>query len=202
MSKKLTSALFAPAFIAAAVGVFAISAPAFAADPAPAAAAAPSGEKLGAPVIAAVDIQKIMQDSSASKGIQAAIESQRDQYQKEITSLEEKLRSAEQELRKQQNVLSADALGKKRKEFETQVAEVQRTVQNRKRSLDGGLNDAMSVVQKTMLEIIADVVREKGANVVLARHQFVIVDTKLDITDIVMDRLNAKLPKVSVTIPK
>jgi outer membrane protein len=203
MSKKLTSALFAPAFIAAAVGVFAISAPAFAADPAPApAAAAPSGEKLASPVIAAVDIQKIMQDSSASKGIQAAIESQRDQYQKEITSLEDKLRSAEQELRKQQNVLSADALGKKRKEFETQVAEVQRTVQNRKRSLDGGLNDAMSVVQKTMLEIIADVVREKGANVVLARHQFVIVDTKLDITDIVMDRLNAKLPKVSVTIPK
>jgi outer membrane protein len=201
MSKKLMSALFAPAFIAAAVGVFAISAPAFAADPAPA-AAAPSGEKLGSPVIAAVDIQKIMQDSSASKGIQAAIESQRDQYQKEITSLEDKLRSAEQELRKQQNVLSADALGKKRKEFETQVAEVQRTVQNRKRSLDGGLNDAMSMVQKTMLEIIADVVREKGANVVLARHQFVIVDTKLDITDIVMDRLNAKLPKVSVTIPK
>lgn len=195
MSKNALSAL---AVAVCALFPAAFAAPALAADPAP----APVEEKLAPPVVAVVDIQKIMQDSSAAKGIQTAIEAQRDQYQKEITGLEDKLRSAEQELRKQQTVLSADALGKKRKEFETQVADVQRTVQNRKRALDAALGDAMGAVQKVMLEIIADVVREKGANVVLARHQFVIVDTKLDITDTVMERLNVKLPKVAVTVPK
>lgn len=203
MSKNVLSAL---AVAVSALLPAAVAVPALAQTQAPAPAAAPAAagaeEKLAPPVVAVVDIQKIMQDSSAAKGIQAAIESQRDQYQKEITGLEEKLRNAEQELRKQQTVLSADALGKKRKEFESQVADVQRTVQNRKRALDTAMGDSMGAVQKTMLEIIADVVREKGANVVLARHQFVIVDTKLDITDIVMDRLNAKLPKVAVTIPK
>jgi outer membrane protein len=165
-------------------------------------AAANVAAPLAAPIIAVVDVQRLMQDADASKGVQSAIESQRDRYQKEITGLEEKLRSAEQELRKQQTVLSAEALGKKRKEFEQQVAEVQKTVQNRKRTLDAALNDAMGQVQKAMLEIIAEIARERGANVVLARHQFVIIDTKLDVTDTAMERLNARLPKVTVTIPK
>lgn len=199
MLQKMSPAL--AVFAAVAAVAFAAPAPVFAADP-PAAAAAPAGEKLAAPIIAVVDVQKIMQESAAAKGVQAEIEAQRDKYQKEISGLEDKLRSAEQELRKQQTVLSADALAKKRKEFETQVAEVQRTVQNRKRALDAGMGDAMGAVQKAMLEIIADVVRERGANIVLARHQFVIVDTKLDISDTVMERLNAALPKVAVNIPK
>lgn len=197
MLKKMSPAF--AAFVVVAAAAFAAPVPAFAAGPA---AAAPAGEKLAAPIIAVVDVQKIMQDSAAAKGIQAEIEAQRDKYQKEISGLEDKLRSAEQELRKQQTVLSPDALAKKRKEFETQVAEVQRTVQNRKRALDAGMGDAMGAVQKAMLEIIADVVRERGANIVLARHQFVIVDTKLDISDTVMERLNAALPKVAVNIPK
>lgn len=197
MSKKLSYALAA---LAVALAPAALALPAWAADPAP--AVAPAGEKLAPPVIAVVDVQKIMQESEAAKGVQTVIESRRDEYQKEIAGLEEKLRSAEQELRKQQTVLSPDALANKRKGFEKQVADVQRTVQARKRALDAGLNEAMGAVQKAMLDIIADVSREKGANVVLARHQFVIIDTKLDVTDTVMQRLNARLPKVIVNIPK
>lgn len=197
MSKKLSYALAA---LAVALVPAALALPARAADPVP--AVAPAGEKLATPVIAVVDVQKIMQESEAAKGVQTMIESRRDEYQKEIAGLEEKLRSAEQELRKQQTVLSPDALANKRKGFEKQVADVQRTVQARKRALDAGLNEAMGAVQKAMLDIIADVSREKGANVVLARHQFVIIDTKLDVTDTVMQRLNARLPKVIVNIPK
>lgn len=161
-----------------------------------------AADKLEAPTIMVVDVQKILQESQAAKGIQKAVESQRDTYQKEIAALEDKLRNAEQELRKQQTVLSADALANKRRDFEKQVQDVQRTVQARKRSLDTALNDSMGQVQKAMLEIIAEAARDRGANIVLARHQFVIVDTQLDVTDTVLDQLNKKLPKVAVTIPK
>ncbi len=164
-------------------------------------AAAQDGE-LAAPVIAVADIQKILQEAEASKGVQTAVGIQRDIYQKEITALEDKLRTAEQALRKQQTVLSPDALAQKRRDFEKQVGEVQRTVQSRKRALDTALNEAMSTVQKAMVDIIAEVARERGANMVLARHQFVIVDTKLDVTKTVLDRLNQKLPSVAVNIPK
>lgn len=158
--------------------------------------------ELKAPTIAVVDVQKILQESTAAQGVQKAIESQRETYQKEISSLEEKLRTAEGELRKQQTILSADAFAGKRRDFEKQVADVQRTVQTRKRALDTALTDSMNQVQKTMVDLISEVAKEQGANVVLARHQVVLVETNLDVTDVVLDRLNKKLPKVAVTIPK
>lgn len=162
----------------------------------------PARAELKAPTIAVVDVQKILQESTAAQGVQKAIEAQRETYQKEISSLEEKLRTAEAELRKQQTILSADAFAGKRRDFEKQVADVQRTVQTRKRALDGALTDSMNQVQKTMVDIITEVAKEQGANVVLARHQVVLVETNLDVTDAVLDRLNKKLPKVAVTIPK
>ncbi|WP_448202922.1 OmpH family outer membrane protein [Azospirillum sp. sgz302134] len=157
---------------------------------------------LKAPVIAVVDVQKIMQESTASKGVSKSFESLRDTYQKEISSLEDKLRKSEEELRKQQTVLAPDALAAKRRDFEKQVADVQKTVQARKRVLENALNEAMAVVHKSMVEVVAEVARERGANLVLARQQFVLVDTQLDVTDTVMERVNKKLPQVALNIPK
>ncbi|KAA0598707.1 Skp family chaperone for outer membrane proteins [Azospirillum lipoferum] len=160
------------------------------------------GAELKAPVIAVIDVQKIMQDSNASKGITKSFESLRDSYQKEISALEDKLRKNEDELRKQQTVLSPEALANKRRDFEKQVADVQKTVQTRKRALETSLNEAMAVVHKTMVEVVADISRERGANLVLARQQFVLVDTQLDVTDAVMERVNKKLPQVALNVPK
>ena len=160
------------------------------------------GAELKAPVIAVIDVQKIMQESSASKGITKSFESLRDSYQKEISALEDKLRKNEDELRKQQTVLSPEALANKRRDFEKQVADVQKTVQTRKRALETSLNEAMAVVHKTMVEVVADISRERGANLVLARQQFVLVDTQLDVTDAVMERVNKKLPQVALNVPK
>ena len=181
-----------------------------AAQPAPAAPAAvvqpkpaaQPGEPLKSPVVAVVDVQRIMQESSASKGIQKAIESQRDSYQKEIQTLEDKLQGAENELRKQQTVLAPDAFAAKRRDFEKQVADVQRTVQARKRTLDTAFNDAMTHVQKTMLEIVQDIADERGANVVIPRNLLVLFASNLDVTEPVLERLNKQLPTVAVTIPK
>lgn len=177
------------------------------AQPAQAAQAQPApatnkGEPLKAPVIAVVDVQRVMQESTASKGIQKAIESQRDTYQKEIQTLEDKLQTAENELRKQQTVLAPDAFAAKRRDFEKQVADVQRTVQSRKRTLDTAFNDAMGNVQKTMLDIVQTVADERGANVVIPRNLLVLFASNLDVTDTVLERLNKQLPSVSVTIPK
>jgi len=174
---------------------------------APAAVAAPAqpaakGEPLKAPVVAVVDVQRIMQESSASKGIQKAIESQRDSYQKEIQTLEDKLQNAENELRKQQTVLAPDAFAAKRRDFEKQVADVQRTVQERKRTLDTAFNDAMTNVQKTMLEIVQDIADERGVNVVIPRNLLVLFASNLDVTESVLERLNKQLPTVAVSIPK
>jgi len=200
----LLSAVMAAGLVFAAGAAQAQSAPKAEAPKteAPKADAPAPGAELKAPVIAVIDVQKIMQESNASKGITKSFESLRDSYQKEISALEEKLRKNEDELRKQQTVLSPEALATKRRDFEKQVADVQKTVQTRKRALETSLNEAMAVVHKTMVEVVADISRERGANLVLARQQFVLVDTQLDVTDMVMERVNKKLPQVALNVPK
>ncbi|GLR78108.1 OmpH family outer membrane protein [Azospirillum sp. CT11-132] len=198
------SAVTAAGLLFAATSAMAQAAPAQSAPKtdAPKAEVPGPGAELKAPVIAVIDVQKIMQESAASKGITKSFESLRDSYQKEISALEDKLRKNEDELRKQQTVLSPEALANKRRDFEKQVADVQKTVQNRKRALETSLNEAMAVVHKTMVEVVADISRERGANLVLARQQFVLVDTQLDVTDAVMERVNKKLPQVALNVPK
>jgi len=166
-------------------------------------ATAPGGARaeLKPPVIAVVDVQFILHESTAGKAIQKAIESQREAYAKEISGQEEKLRQADQDLARQHGVLSEDAFGKKRHEFEKQVMDFQRDVQARQKSIDQGFNEAMHTLQNSTVEVIAGMVQERGINMVVSKQQVVIVEKTMDLTQEVLDRLNAKLPSVSVKIP-
>ncbi len=154
------------------------------------------------PVIMVVDIQLILQESAAAKTIQKQLDAQRETYQKEIATQEERLRAAEQELTKQRAVLSAEAFAQKRREFEKQVGDVQRAVQTRRRALDQGSQEAMNQVRSSAFEIVTAIASERKATVVLPRHQVLLVEKGLDVTDTVMERLNKKLPTVTVSVPK
>ncbi|HEV7369079.1 OmpH family outer membrane protein [Arenibaculum sp.] len=153
------------------------------------------------PIVVVVDLQEIQQEAAAYKNIQQQLDTQRGVYQKEIAAQEEKLRSAEQELSRQRTVLSPEAFAQKRQEFETQVAEIQRAVQDRRRSLELAHDEAVNQVRAALLKIVAEVAGEKDANIVLAKQQVLLVEKSLDLTQTVMERLNAELPSVKVSIP-
>ncbi|WP_207478811.1 OmpH family outer membrane protein [Arenibaculum pallidiluteum] len=171
---------------------------AFAAAP----AVAQQPEAVATPIILVVDIQAIQQESAAAKAMQKQLDAQREAYQKEIASQEERLRNADQELNKQRPLLSADAFAQKRRDFEQQVVEVQRNVQVRRRAYDQAAQEAMNQIRTAAFEIITNVAGERRANLVLPRQQVLLVEKGLDVTDIVMERLNKKLPTVKVTVPK
>ncbi|MDR3515397.1 MAG: OmpH family outer membrane protein [Azospirillaceae bacterium] len=158
--------------------------------------------ELAPATIIVVDVQKILQESKAAQGIQKQLDGQRQAFQTEISGQEDKLRAQEQELARQRSVLSADAFEQKRVAFEKQVADLQRTAQNRKRILDQAFNDSLGVVRNQMFEIVADIASEQGAKLVLSKSQVVLVEKSLDITATVMERLDKKLPQVAVSMPK
>ncbi len=158
--------------------------------------------ELPASVVAVVDVQFILQEAAASKNIQKQLEAQRETYQNEISKQEDRLRAVEQELNRQRSVLSPDDFGQKRREFEQQVADVQRTVQARKRVLDQAFNESMTKVRDTVLQIVTEVAGEQKATLVLAKQQVVLAEKSLDLTSAVLERVNRKLPTVPVTVPK
>ena len=158
--------------------------------------------ELPASVVAVVDVQFILQEAAASKSIQKQLEAQRETYQNEISKQEDRLRAVEQELNHQRANLSPDDFGQKRREFEQQVADVQRTVQARKRVLDQAFNESMAKVRDTVLQIVTEVAGEQKATLVLAKQQVVLAEKSLDLTAAVLERVNKKLPSVPVTVPK
>jgi outer membrane protein len=145
-------------------------------------------------VIAIVEIQAIMRESTAAKSIQAQAEAKRGEYQAEISAEEARLRDLEQELARQRSVLSPDAYTKRRQDFEADVAAVQRIVADRRRELDQAYAGGMRQLQVEISKIIAEIAEERGINIVLPDSQTLFVGNDLRISREVLKRLDERLP--------
>lgn len=148
--------------------------------------------------IAVVNIQQIMRDSTAAKSVREQLETKQKAFQADITKKEDALQKEDQELGKQQSVLSKDAFAEKAKAFRAKATDVQKEVQAKKAMLDGGFERALSDIQKAVNEIIADMAKEKGFTLAVPTSQVLYADDKMDISKEVLDRLNKKLPKLDV----
>jgi len=153
-----------------------------------------------APKIAILNVDHLMRDSLASKSIRSQLEKKRAAFQGDIAKREKALRDADQKMAQQRAVLSPDAFAERQKEFQKQVADTQRYVQNLKRQLDKGFADAMRKVEKVVAEVAEDVAKKKGMNIVLTRNMVVYTIPALDITKPVLAQLDKKLPTVKVAV--
>lgn len=169
-------------------------APAPAPSPAPA-ATLPAAQNLSVMV---VDVQALLQNSKAAKMVRSQIEAKRNEYTKEISHQEEALRTERDALQRQQASMSQDTLNKKGREFQQKVNDLDRSVQSKRAALEKSNNEALTKIQQTMLKIIADIARQRRANLVLQRTDLVLFDQSFDVTDQVMQKLDEELPVVNV----
>ena len=153
-------------------------------------------------VAAVIDFQQLEQDALAAKNIRAQVETYRSQYAAIISQEEEQLRQQEQELKRQRAILSPEAFAQRRREFEDNVASLQRQVQNRTRRLERSIETALATVNKVLGPIIKDLSAEFGFTLVLDKRQVRYVDDRFDITPIVLQRLDERLPQVTVPPPE
>ncbi len=150
--------------------------------------------------VAVFDFQRILRESAAAIDVRAKVERQRQFYQDEITKEERELRALEQELGRQRAILTPEAFAKKRRDFESRVAKVQRQVQSRKRELDQAYDYGLKQVREAMGNVIAEIAKERGVALVLSRQQVMYVDDALNISDEVLTRLNQRLHTVEVPL--
>ena len=156
-------------------------------------------QKLPTTIAAVIDYQRIMRDAAAAKSIREQIEARRQAYQEEISKEEQRLHEADKEFAKQRSVLSAEAFDAKRRDFEQEVAEVQRLVQERRRELDSTAAAALNVVKEALIEIVTSIAEERGFNLVLASSEVLFFSRSLDLTEEVLAKLDARLPQVQLS---
>jgi outer membrane protein len=153
------------------------------------------------PIFAIIDVQKVLRDSTAIKGLNQEIEKRRDEYQEELRKKEEELRTADQELTRQRTILGPEVFAQKRQELERKVGMLQREVQERKRALDQSFANGLSQVQAELAVVAKDIAEAKGLDLILSKATVVIVKPEFEVTDEASELLNERLPVVTVAFP-
>lgn len=166
-----------------------------------AAPAAAQGKGISAPVIIVIDLQEVVKDSTAGKGLLAQRDKYLQQYQSEFAKEEQSLRGAEQELARQRTVLSPEAFAEKRRGFEQQVVELQRKAQESRRSLEEAFGKGMNQLNQALVKVSDEIAQENGATIVLAKNQVFLHDPKMEVTKTAIERLNKRLPSVEFPTP-
>ena len=163
---------------------------------------APAAAQDKALSIAVIDVQSVLRDSKAAKSVRPQMEKLRAHYQNAVRKREGELRKADQDLRRQQAILSVDAFAKKRRQYATKARAAQTEFQTRKRQLDGAYSIAMGKVQKSMLIAAAKIANDRALDLILPKSIIILSAKQLDITKEVLIRVNKNLPSVKVTLPK
>jgi len=162
---------------------------------------APPAPSIAAPMpltVLVVDVQALLQNSKAAKMVRDQIEQKRGEYTKEISHQEETLRAERDAIQRQQASLSADALNQKGHEFQQKVNDLERNVQGKRQALEKSNGEALSKIQEEMLKIIADIAKQRKANLVLQRADIVLFDQSFDVTDEVLQKLDEQMPTLTV----
>lgn len=153
------------------------------------------------PVIRVVDIQEVMEKSSAVQGIRRELDAYRKKYDDEFAAKEKALKDEERELVRQQPLLDAAAYREKVQAFQTKFADFQRDLKMRQQQLQSAYASALGQVSQQVQKIWAAVAEAEGATILLPRGQVLLFHPSYDVTPEVIDRLNKSLPSVKFPDP-
>jgi len=145
-----------------------------------------------------VDVQALLQNSKSAKMVRGQIEQKRGEYAKEISHQEELLRAERDTLQRQQSSLSPESLNQKGRDFQQKVNDLERNVQGKRQALEKSNGDALQKIQEEMLKIIADIAKQRKANLVFQRTDLVLFDQAFDVTDEVLQKLDEQMPTLTV----
>lgn len=150
------------------------------------------------PVVAIVDVDRIKRESAAAISIREALNSAKEKFEADLRAEGEGLKAEEDQLRKQQTILAPEAFAAKRRDLEQRYAELRRRVQETSTLLARARVQAFNTLQSEMYKVLTSQMKDKKISMTMVRKSVLIYDERMDITDDVLQRLDAQLPKVDV----
>jgi outer membrane protein len=170
-------------------------------------AAVPAGAQqappaLPTPVILIVDMQQILLEAKAAKEVKSTLDQHYSAYSKEVAQQEDELQKGGAELERQRTVLAPEVYNTRARDLQQRYDALGKSVQARRQGLQQSLNEAMGVVRNVALEVVADIVKERRANLVIEKQAVVFEAEGMDVTQDAIARLDQRLASVPVNLPK
>ncbi len=147
-----------------------------------------------------IEIEYILDNSIAVQKVKTEIEKTSVQMQKFFEKREKELKALENTLIEKKNTLENDKWQANLKDFNAQVTLLKQELQKKKSALEQARENAMIKVHKEINIIINELANEYNFNLVIPSNVVIFADDNINITSIVLERLNTKLKSVSIGI--
>ena len=159
--------------------------------------------RLSRKLAARLDADDVMGASNAGKAAQASLTQQAQALQTRMQTLQNGFAQEGEALQKasENKTMTQPAIEAKAKDLQNRVNQANASIENSRRQLAANQQFVLKQLSDAMTPIIAQVMTEKGANVVMDSGPAIKVSPDLDVSQLVLQRLNAKLTSVSTTAP-
>ena len=148
--------------------------------------------------IAILNIDKLLHESKAAKGIQADLEGHRLKFQEEMKRHEENFIADEKILVEHQKTLKPEEFALKRKEFDAKVANVHQQATQKREEIERKFGQALEKIQETIFSLVRDMAVRHKYKLVVPRNFIIYQVDGLEITEEILKELDQKLPVIDL----
>jgi len=151
------------------------------------------------PKIVVLDRAAILQFSKVGQDIARQMQTYANQAKADLQAQGRALQNEGRQLQQQVAILAPDVKQKRLEAFQAKERSLQGAAQRKDDQLKAGFAQARATMEQTLGPILQQLVKERGANLVLDKQAVVFSNTSgFDITGEAINRLNQKLPSIKV----
>ena len=150
--------------------------------------------------IAIIDLNKILTESKAAEKAGKDIDNISTNIQDEMKISDDEIIAEQQKLIEQQAIIAPEAFEIKAGEFETKAKLYEVERQEKLLKIDQIIQDARNTILESMKPILESLSEELEITIILEKGTVILSTDKMDITDIVLKRLNKELPEIEITL--
>ena len=150
--------------------------------------------------VAILDLGKVLVSSLAMKDVDQQLKVFDKKLKDDAKAREISFRNEQDELAQQRVIISPEQYDSKSKALSAKGREYRLDFQNKVKQLAQSRSLAINKIEEAMEPIVSAVAKSVGATMIVEKKRILFGEKKLEITELVTDKLNAKLKKMKVVL--
>lgn len=148
--------------------------------------------------IVVIDMKLVLSKATSWKTLQGEIKELEESFKKDIAKEEKDLKKDQKSLVAQKSVISEEEYKEKEDVFRGKVKKTQTKIENIRRGLETTMAKGMQVIQAEAIKHLKQIAAAEGYLLVLDATSTVIAADKINISELVAEKLNKTLPKIKI----
>ena len=147
-----------------------------------------------------IDLRRAIAVSKVGQSIQSQVNGLKQQAQGQLNSEAESLKRDRGQLEQQAAILAGPVKAQKEAAWKARAQAFEKKVQDRGGLIQGGMLKANAQVEEALGPILQGIMQERQATVLLDRGAVLLAPNAIDVTGVVVQRLDMKMPSVKVDL--